>query len=327
MATLAEAAEQAVKVCLGVKPEERVLVICDRKHLKVGEALKNAASYASASMLLLEDLGQRPLQKVPEELLKEVDRSQAVFFVAESVPSELANLRKPLGMYAKQRCRYAHMPNVDEQVMLKGLSDDNQAIQEFTEQVFKGVNGKSVLEVKSDIGTDLTFTLKPDRKWIVFGSMLKENGWTNLPGAEVAVCPENVNGKAVIDGVVGDFFIKYGSIAPHPLTLTLENDRIVGLKCENNALENELDSYLHTDEESNRIGEVAFGTNQYLKEFIGKMILDEKFPTVHFAAGHPYIAEGEPIPYDSKTHVDFVMRSVTAKVDGKTILENGKYHI
>ncbi|MCD4740708.1 aminopeptidase, partial [archaeon] len=319
--TLEKAAQQAVKVCLAIKPEEHVLIICDNKHLNIGKAIENAASYASTTLLILEDLGKRPLEMLPEQIKQEIDRAQAAFFIAESVPGELTALRKPLGLYAKQRCRYAHMPNVNEQVMIDGLSNDNRAIQEFTERVFTEINGKTKMEVTSEIGTDLTFTLKPNRKWLVFGSMLKENGWTNLPGAEVAVCPENVNGKAVIDGVIGDFFIKYGSIASSPLTLNLSNGRITSLECKNNTLASELRDYLHTDEESNRIGEVAFGTNLFLKKFIGKMILDEKYPTVHFAAGHPYISKGEPVPYDSKTHVDFVMRSVTAKVDGKTILE------
>lgn len=324
---LQKASENAVKTCMGLKAKEHALIICDKKHSNIGKALEKSASYANTKRLVLEDLGQRPFSKVPEEIMQEVDRAQVVFFIVESIPGELTSLRKPLGQYAKQRCRYAHMPNVNEEVMVKGIGNDNLAIQEFTESVFEQVNGKTRMEVKSDIGTDLVFQLKPDRRWLVFGSMLKNNGWTNLPGAEVAVCPESVEGKAIIDGVIGDFFIKYGSIAHSPLTLTLEKGRIVHAECENESLASELEAYLHTDEESDRIGEVAFGTNIFLKDFIGKMILDEKFPTVHFAAGHPYIYKGEPVPYDSKTHVDFVMREVTAKVNGKTLLEKGKYLI
>jgi leucyl aminopeptidase (aminopeptidase T) len=219
------------------------------------------------------------------------------------------------------------MPNADEQVLIKGVGVDNLKVQEFTEKVFQSVSGAERVEVSSSIGTSLSFTLDPQRQWLVFGSVLRKNGWTNLPGAEVAVCPEDAQGTAVIDGVIGDFFVKYGCVRETPLTLKLEKSRVVHAECKNVSLESELRAYLRTDEASNRVGELAFGTNQFLEGFSGKMIIDEKFPTVHFAAGHPYVAEGEEPPFDSKTHVDFVMKSVTAKVDGRTILEDGSYKI
>ena len=44
----------------------------------------------------------------------------------------------------------------------------------------------------------------------------------------------------------------------------------------------------HTDENSDRVGEFAIGTNIELKDVIGKILQDEKYPGIHIAFGNPY---------------------------------------
>ena len=46
--------------------------------------------------------------------------------------------------------------------------------------------------------------------------------------------------------------------------------------------------YTHTDENSDRVGEFAIGTNIELKDVIGQILQDEKYPGVHIAFGNPY---------------------------------------
>jgi leucyl aminopeptidase (aminopeptidase T) len=46
--------------------------------------------------------------------------------------------------------------------------------------------------------------------------------------------------------------------------------------------------YCHTDEFSDRVGELRFGTNLALSEMIGILLQDEKVPGVHLAFGDPY---------------------------------------
>jgi hypothetical protein len=85
----------------------------------------------------------------------------------------------------------------------------------------------------------------------------------------------------VIDGVVGDFLCeKYGSLAPLPLTLRVKDNRLVEAHSENKELENDFWKYTHTDANSDRVGEFAIGTNIELKEVIGHISKDEKFPGI-----------------------------------------------
>ena len=51
-------------------------------------------------------------------------------------------------------------------------------------------------------------------KWEMCNGDIKPGHWSNLPDGEICTSPENVEGKAVIDGVLGDYFDgKYGCSA------------------------------------------------------------------------------------------------------------------
>jgi leucyl aminopeptidase (aminopeptidase T) len=149
--------------------------------------------------------------------------------------------------------------------------------------------------------------------------------WSNLPDGEVFTCPLTLNGIAMVDGSIGDYFESYNPIKS-PIKIRIRDSRVISLENDNKALEKELNEYIRTDENANRIGEFAIGTNIGLKEFIGIMLQDEKFPGVHIAVGDSYQGHtGAPFP--SKVHCDFVIGKTTIKVDGGTIMEKGSFLI
>ena len=76
--------------------------------------------------------------------------------------------------------------------------------------------------------------------------------------------------------------------APTPLTLEIAGGRLQSAHCARKDLEREFWDYCHTDEHSDRVGELAFGTNLALSEMIGVLLQDEKIPGVHIAFGDPY---------------------------------------
>jgi len=61
------------------------------------------------------------------------------------------------------------------------------------------------------------------------------------------------------------------------------------------------------DSNSDRVGEFAIGTNIDLKDVIGEILQDEKYPGVHIAFGNPYGAH-TGAEWDSSTHIDVVGR-------------------
>ena len=131
-----------------------------------------------------------------------------------------------------------------------------------------------------------------------------------MPGPESATTkwtsPFNSNGRFVVDGVVGDYLCqKYGDIGATPLTIDIKDNRIAGLACANQELLKEFDAYCHTDENSDRVGEFAIGTNIGVERVIGNILQDEKFPGIHIAFGDPYGAH-TGAPWKSSTHIDVV---------------------
>ena len=93
----------------------------------------------------------------------------------------------------------------------------------------------------------------------------------------------------VVDGVVGDFLCaRFGMLTDTPLTLEIKANRLVSAESANKELEDAFWAYTHTDENSDRVGEFAIGTNIELTRLIGNILQDEKFPGIHIAFGNPY---------------------------------------
>jgi leucyl aminopeptidase (aminopeptidase T) len=148
--------------------------------------------------------------------------------------------------------------------------------------------------------------------------------WSNLPDGEVFTCVENIEGKAVVDGCLGDYFRKYGLLDKTPLTLEINDGRVARIECANKNLLHDIQNYIKQDKNADRIGEFALGTNIGLKKLIGNLLQDEKFPGVHIAIGSGY-PKDTGAKWDSKAHCDCVMRETTVFVDGRKIMEKGKY--
>jgi leucyl aminopeptidase (aminopeptidase T) len=91
-------------------------------------------------------------------------------------------------------------------------------------------------------------------------------------------------------------------------------------------LRDEFRAYTSTDENSNRVGEFAIGTNTACTHVIGHILQDEKIPGVHIAFGHPY-AEHTGANWVSKTHIDCVGRDFDVWFDGHQVMRGGKFLI
>src|SRR5438874_1850289 len=111
-----------------------------------------------------------------------------------------------------------------------------------------------------------------------------------------------------------------------PLTLTIKVARLVDVACARKDLEQEFWDYCHTDENSDRVGELAFGTNLGLTEMIGVLLQDEKFPGVHLAFGDPYGSQTHA-DWKSTTHVDVLTRQCDVWIDDDQVIDKGRYQL
>jgi len=106
----------------------------------------------------------------------------------------------------------------------------------------------------------------------------------------------------------------------------VKGNRLIEAHSSNKELKDDFWAYTHTDENSDQVGEFAIGTNIELKDVIGQILQDEKYPGVHIAFGNPY-GQHTGAEWFSSTHIDVVGRNFDIWVDGQQIMQGGKFLI
>jgi len=322
-------ARNAVNVCLRIQPSEKVCVITDEATLEIAAAIVAELERLGTPYhaWILEELAARPLIDLPREILADLETSQVSIFAVQAQTNELRSRIQMTDVVNRRKIRHAHMVNINRQIMLEGMRADFQRVDRLSQKVIEMVRKASRIHAKTAAGTDLTADLNPNYKWLKTSGIISPEKWGNLPGGEIFTTPGEVNGTFVIDGVVGDYLCaKFGNLKENPLTIRMKGNRLTEAHSENRELETDFWKYTHTDANSNRVGEFAIGTNIDLKDVIGQILQDEKYPGVHIAFGNPYGAH-TGAEWDSTTHIDVVGRKFNIWVDDQQIMKEGKFLI
>jgi len=322
-------ARNAVETCLAVQPDERVALIADKASAAVAASLSEALSQAQAhtTSLLLEDFGPRPMRVAPEPVLEALERADVGILAMNPQPGELAARMAIVQVVERRRIRYAHMVGVTPEIMQQGMRADYKLVDRLSDRLRDRMLRADTLTVKTQAGT--SFAAHFDRKldWVKTSGLISPRYWSNLPAGEVFTTPLTVDGTFVCDATAGDYFNgKYGDLQSTPMKLTIEGGRLTRVECARKDLELEFWEYCHTDENSDRVGELAFGTNLGLSEMIGILLQDEKFPGVHIAFGDPYGSQTHA-DWKSKTHVDVLTRNCDVWIDSDQIISQGHYQL
>jgi aminopeptidase len=324
---LTPGARNAVNVCLRVQAGEKVAVITDEATIEIAASIVRELEAVGAPYhaWVLEDLAPRPLGDLPREIIEDLESSQVSIFAVQAQANELRSRMQMTDVVNRRRIRHAHMVNVNRQIMLEGMRADFLKVDRISVKVVELVRRAKQVRAKTPAGTDLVADLNPNYRWVKTSGIISPDKWGNLPGGEVFTTPGEVNGTFVIDGVVGDWLCaKFGSLREYPLTIRVKGNRVVEAHSANHDLESDFWSYTHTDENSDRVGEFAIGTNIELKDVIGQILQDEKYPGVHIAFGNPYGAHTGAEWYSS-THIDVVGRKFDIWVDDEQIMRDGKF--
>lgn len=331
MGSIEEGVKQAVENCLKVKAGENVLIITDNETIAIGKAIKTAIEEITADVkfFVMEDFGKRPIDypKVIDDAIKEANVS---IYAAQGAEGELQTFRMQMlkAIEANPKLRHGHMIGITAEIMKDGMCSDYKEIQRVSRQVYEKVKNAGKIRVVTERGNDFVAEFSPQLKWIISDGDIGPGHWKNLPDGEVFTSPFTVNGTIVIDGCLGDFFTeKYGSLENTPVVIEMANGRAIkeSIQCGNEQLRQEFIKYLfEIDENSNRVGEFAIGTNTGLTKLIYNLLQDEKFPSVHVAFGSPLPGK-TGAKWDSKAHVDGVIINPTIEVDGEVIMNKGKY--
>jgi leucyl aminopeptidase (aminopeptidase T) len=326
---LTPGARNAVNVCLRVQPHERVTVITDEATKEIAASLVREVENVGApyQAWILENLAPRPLTDIPQEIVDDLEKSQVSIFAVQAQMNELHSRMQMTDIVNRRKIRHAHMVNINRQIMVEGMRADFLKVDRISTKVVEKVRRAKQICARTAAGTDLTADLNPAYRWLKTSGIISPDKWGNLPGGECFTTPGEVNGTFVIDGVVGDYLCaKFGDLKENPLTIQVKQNRLTKAHSSNRELEEEFWRYTHTDENSDLVGEFAIGTNIELKDVIGQILQDEKYPGVHIAFGNPYGAHTGAEWYSS-THIDVVGRGFDIWVDGEQIMRGGQFLI
>jgi len=334
--TIQYGAKQAVENCTKVKPCEKVVIITDNVTKHIAYELKKAAKKitpGNVDVYVMENYGERPEDgvnplKFPDQIAEALKDADVSFYAAGAKKGELQSFRIPMieMVQENKKLRHAHMPTINDKLMRIGMCADYKKVQNISAKVAEIVKPARYITVTSPAGTEFTTEFTPDYKWVICDGIIKPEQWSNLPDGEVFTCAYKIpEGIIVVDGILGDYLSeKFGLIEKTPVTLEIKDGKVRKISCDDDKLLKEVETYSKQDENANRIGEFAVGTNVGLDRLIGNLLQDEKFPGIHVAMGHGY-PDMTGVKWNSKAHLDAVLKNVTIDVEGQIIMKEGKF--
>ena len=328
-ADLVPGARNAIRTCLRVEPHERVSVITDLETEEIAASLADQILQVGGSVdaHVMEDYGPRPMLALPNPIRRALERADVSIYAGQPKTGELAFRREMTQVIDRRQIRHAHMVSISHQIMCEAMRADFNLVDAISQRVHARAREAKRIVARSRAGSHLEATFDPEIQWLKTSGIISTSKWGNLPGGEVLTAPARVDGVYVADGVVGDYLCaRYGDLEHTPLSVTIEDSRIVEIRCANEKLVEDFAAYTSTDENSNRVGEFAIGTNIAIENVIGNILQDEKIPTLHLAFGHPY-SEHTGAKWASSTHIDIVGRRFDIWFDGEQIMAESKFLI
>src|ERR1700688_4523441 len=322
-------AKNAVETCLAVRAGECVALIADEVSKPVAASPAAALDHCGAkyNAVLLNSFGPRPMREAPAEILQALETADVGILCMTPQPGELGARMAIVKIVERRQIRYAHMVGVTPEIMQQGMRADYRLVDRLSDKLRERMLRAETLTVKTEAGTEFAAHFDRGLDWVKTSGLISPRYWSNLPAGEVFTTPATVDGTFVCDASAGDHFNgKYGDLQGTPLVLEIKGARLRQVECERKDLQQEFWDYCHTDENSDRVGELAFGTNLGLSQMIGNLLQDEKFPGVHIAFGDPY-GNQTHANWQSRTHVDVLTRNCDVWIDHNQIIAKGRYQL
>jgi len=221
------------------------------------------------------------------------------------------------GIEATQRgARIATMPDITEEIANRCLDIDYEDLKIESNHIYDILKKAKEIRVTAAVGTDITFVVGKSEFFGKDGGSFDFPGaYGNLPEGEISFSPDTCDGVYVVDASFPEL-----GLLKSPLTFTVSGGVVKEITGE---LSPEVIERL--DKVGPRayvVAELGIGLNPKAK-VMGNILEDEKvIGTVHVAVGNNLSYGGNN---DVPLHLDGVMKDPDIYVDGKKLMENGKF--
>jgi leucyl aminopeptidase (aminopeptidase T) len=300
---------------LKLKPTESCLIVTDTIKEEISRAFFEYAKRITkrAKMLVMDptdEHGAEPPEKIAHAMLQ---NDVLILITEKSLTHTLARREA-----TARGARIATMPSITEDIANRCLDIDYEELKRESARLHAILKESKELHMTTDLGTDITFSLKNTGFFGKAGGSFDYPGaFGNLPEGEVAFLPRNGEGIFIVDASFPDIGILSSPISFHVRGGVVYE--ITGHHAEE--VVQRLDK---VGPRAYRIAELGIGLNPNAK-IIGKVLEDEKvIGTAHIALGNDLSFGGKN---DVPLHLDGVIMSPTIYVDGKVLMEKGDLRI
>jgi len=304
----------ALRDCMGLKPDETLLIITDETRREIANSLHEAGKSLCKESFLMEmkarDInGQEPPSQIAE-LMKKVD---VVVCPTEKSLTHTDARREAV----KFGVRIGTMPGIGIDTMIRCLNADYDKIINLTSSIAEKLRKTSVVKVVTEKGTDISMPME-GRKILESTGVLRNKGESgNLPSGEVYLAPweGKSNGKIIIDGSMAGI-----GMLDEPIIVEVKDgyaEKIYGGK-----QADKLNAMVEkSGREARAVAEFGFGTN-YKAQLCGEILEDEKvFGTIHIAFGNN-VSMGGNVTVSS--HLDGLVKEPDVYFDEVPVMKKGK---
>ena len=317
MIELMRGARTAVETCMGVKPEEAVLIVTDYERQPIAEAIAAVVQSLGGDPVIVT---MRPRQRNAEEPPPSIAAAMRAVNVAFLVTTRSLSHTTAREEASHAGVRIASMPGITADMMKTGgMTADYAEVDRISERVTAALVGRKQVTIETAAGTRLRLGLAgrqvqpPDN-----GLYLKPGDWGNLPAGEAYVAPleTEADGVLVVDGRLAQIGIPDQSVR-----LEFRGGRVVNIEGGHAAAR--LRSLLEglNDQSAYVVGEFGIGTNPAAR-FVGITVEDEKIlGTAHVAVGRNTGFGGVNL---APIHLDFVVTKPTVHADDVMIMREGQ---
>lgn len=307
-----KAARKVLLECMGIQPEEKLLIVTDAIEKPVSDIFYEAAKHLHLNVVeILIPVGQVSGQEPPKEAACEMLKYPVQLLITtKSLTHTFARKNA-----CKNGARIATMATISKEIIGRCISIDYDALVKRNIILEKILSSGKKARVKAEKGTDIVFDISGRKALPDSGVYTQKGAAGNLPAGEVFIAPNEgkTNGVYVVDAS----FAGLGMLSKAPIRVTVKGGYAVNVEGPRaEEIEAQLKSRLFRN-----IAELGIGTNPKAK-ITGVVLEDEKvIGTAHIAIGNNFHFGGK---VNVPLHIDGVITKPSVWVDDRQIIERGK---
>ncbi len=310
--------DHIIQRCGKINTKDKVLILYDKKTQSLANLFELRSSKISKKVISLfvnniSRHGQEPDIEIANEML-----NSSIILSLCSWSLAHTNARIKAGTAG---ARFLSLPNYSiDFIKNPAILCDYESLAPRSLKVADLLTGASIVEIKSEIGTDLVLNIKNRTANCCPGFVEKPGDLGSPPDIEANISPQEKlsQGKVFIDGSITCEGI---GLLKETVSVNIIDGRIKDLDCENKIIRSKLNEIMGDKNSKRRVlAEFGIGLNP-LAKLTGIMLTDEgALGTIHLGFGSNITVGGEN---EVDFHLDFVIKNPTVILDKNTIIKKG----